>query len=373
MIVGVPKEIKSREHRVSMLPVGVEMLTRRSHQVLIQENAGLASSFDDAAYRAAGGEIVRDAADVFTRADLVVKVKEPLASEFPLMRDGQIMFTYFHFAASEDLTRAVAESHSIAIAYETVETPDGHLPLLTPMSEVAGRMAVHQAAKYLEAEFGGRGILLGGVPGVEPATVLILGGGVVGANAARMAAGLGARVYLLDINLERLRYLSDVMPSNVITMMSNPHNVRDLLERADAVISAVLVHGSKAPKLIRREHLKLMKRGAVIVDVAIDQGGSLETSKPTTHTDPVYVVDGILHYCVANMPGAMPLTSTIALTNATLPYILELADKGCKQALTDNPALRAGANIVRGHITYPQVAATFNFPYTPLDDVLRQL
>ncbi len=371
MIIGILKEIKLNEDRVSLVPAGAEALVQHGHRVLVENNAGQASGFDNAAYQEAGAEIAESGPEVYERADMIMKVKEPLPEEYPLIRAGQVVFTYFHFAASEELTRAMMNSGCLAIAYETIETEDGRLPLLIPMSEVAGRMAVNQAAKYLEREAGGRGVLLGGVPGVEPATVLVLGGGAVGANAARMAAGLGARVYILDIDLERLRYLSDVMPANVVTMMSDPHNIRSLLGKADAVISGVLVHGGKAPRLITREHLKLMKKGAVIVDVAIDQGGSVETSRPTTHQDPVYEVDGILHYCVANMPGAMPVTSTIALTNATLPYAVEIADKGYKQAILENPAIGKGANIVFGKISYPNVAAAFQLPCSTLNDALR--
>lgn len=304
---------------------------------------------------------------------MILKVKEPLPVEYSFLGKGLIVFTYFHFAASEGLTCATIQSKCVAIAYETIETEDGHLPLLTPMSEVAGRMAVQQGAKYLESEHGGRGVLLGGVPGVEPATVVILGGGVVGANAAKMAAGLGARVYILDTNLERLRYLSDVMPLNVVTMMSNSYNIRELLKIADVVISAVLIPGGKTPKLITRSMLALMKKGSVIVDVAIDQGGSLETSRPTTHEDPIYEVDGVIHYCVTNMPGAMPMTSTIALTNATLPYVIEIADKGYKRAILDNPAIQKGANIVLGKVTYENVANAFDMAYTPVKEALKNV
>jgi L-alanine dehydrogenase (EC 1.4.1.1) len=343
MIIGVLKEIKIDESRVALLPVGAELLIEHGHHVLIETQAGSASGFSDDQYLSAGATVVSTAQEVYRRADLIIKVKEPLPQEYPFLREGQIIFTYFHFAASEELTRAIIRANCIAIAYETIETPDSHLPLLTPMSEVAGRMAVQQAAKYLEREHGGRGVLLGGVPGVEPATVVILGGGVVGTHAAKMASGLGAKVYLLDINLERLRYLSDIMPPNVIMLMSNRHNIRELLNKADVLISCVLIHGGKAPKLITRDMLRSMKKGAVAVDVAIDQGGSFETSRPTTHEDPIYEVDGVIHYCVANMPGAMPVTSTIALTNATLPYVVEIADKGYKRAILENPAISKGA------------------------------
>ena len=370
MTVGVLKEIKPNENRVSLLPVGVELLRSHGHEVLVETRAGEGSGFPDKLYEEAGAEIVATAKEVYRRADMVMKVKEPLPQEYDLIREGQIVFTYFHFAASEQLTQAMIKSRCVAIAYETIETADGKLPLLTPMSEVAGRMAVQEGAKYLERTQGGRGILLAGVPGVEPATVMVLGGGVVGTNAAKMAAGLGARVYILDINLDRLRYLSDVMPKNVIPVMSNSHNIRKLLQVADLVICGVLIPGGKAPKLITRDSLKLMKKGAVIVDVAIDQGGSTETSRPTTHEKPIYEVDGVIHYCVANMPGAVPQTSTIALTNATLPYAVEIANKGYKRAILENPEIEKGANIVLGKVTYRAVADAFHLQYTPIKEVL---
>jgi alanine dehydrogenase len=370
MVIGVLKEIKANENRVSLLPVGAELLKEHGHEVLVEKNAGLGSGFPDELYEEVGAKIVDSAAEIYRQADMIMKVKEPLPQEYDLIREEQIVFTYFHFAASEELTRAIIRSRCVAIAYETIETADGKLPLLTPMSEVAGRMAVQEGAKYLERTHGGRGILLGGVPGVEPATVLVIGGGTVGTNAAKMAAGLGARVYILDIDLDRLRYLSDVMPPNVIPMMSNAHNIRELLKRADLVICGVLIPGGKAPKLITRESLKLMKKGAVIVDVAIDQGGSTETSHPTTHHDPIYEVDGVIHYCVANMPGAVPETSTIALTNATLPYAVEIADKGYKKAIQENPEIKKGANIVLGKVTYKAVADAFGLEYTPIEEVL---
>jgi alanine dehydrogenase len=301
-----------------------------------------------------------------------MKVKEPQAEEVPLIREDQIVFTYFHFAASEELTRGIVASKCIAIAYETITDNKGHLPLLTPMSEVAGRMAIQQGAKFLEKAHGGRGILLGGVPGVPPATVVVLGAGVVGMNATKMAAGLGSLVYVLDVNLDRLRYFSDVMPANVITMMSNKANLRKALADADLVVSSVLIPGGKAPKLVTRETLKSMKPGAVIVDVAIDQGGSTETSRPTTHRDPIYEVDGIVHYCVTNMPGAMPMTSTLALTNATIPYALKIADEGYSKAIRSNSHIAAGANIVLGSITHEGVAAAFGLPYEPVYEVLKE-
>ena len=373
MIVGVVKEIMIDENRVALQPVGAEVLVHHGHHVLVETGAGLASGFGDDQYQVTGATVVLTSAEVYERAHMVMKVKAPLPEEYGYLREGQIVFAYFHFAASEKLTRALVGSKCVAIAYETVETENGDLPLLTPMSEVAGRMAVQQAAKYLEREHGGRGVLLGGVPGVEPATVVIIGGGVVGANAAKMAAGLGAKVYVLDVNLERLRYLSDVMPPNVITLMSNAHNLRESLKIADVVIGGVLVHGGKSPKLITRDMLMLMKKGAVVVDVAIDQGGSFESSRPTTHENPIYKVDDVIHYCVTNMPGAMPMTSTVALTNVTLPYVLEIADKGFKAAMLENPAIRRGANIVLGRITYKNVADAFHMRWTPVEEVLRSV
>ena len=371
MIVGVVKEIKKDENRVSLVPVGAEILTQRGHQVLVEKDAGLNSGFQDKEYADSGAKTGLSAEEVFAQADKILKVKEPLESEWKLIRKGQIVFTYFHFAASEELTHAIVDSGATAVAYETIETADGRLPLLTPMSEVAGKMAVQQAAKYLEREHGGRGVLIGGVPGVEPATVMVLGAGIVGTNAAKVAAALGARVFVLDINVDRLRYLDDVMPSNVFTLMSNPANVRNLLKRTDIVIGGVLVHGGRAPKLITREMLSTMRKGAVMVDVAIDQGGSFETSKPTTHKDPIYEVDGVIHYCVTNMPGAMPVTSTVALTNVTLPYVVKIADLGIRSAANENPAIRHGINIMDGKVVYQAVADTFHLPYTELNDVLQ--
>jgi len=359
MIVGVPKEIKTDEYRVAMIPVGVEELTRRGHQVLIQAGAGQGSGISDEQYAGHGAEIVAEAAAIWRRADLIVKVKEPLPEEWPLLREAQIVFTYFHFAADEELTRAVMKSGITAIAYETIKDGRGTLPLLTPMSEVAGRMSIQEGAKYLERPFEGRGILLGGVPGVLPANVAILGGGIVGANAAKVAAGLGANVTILDINLDRLRYLDDVMPRNVTTLFSDRHNVLDCLSRADLLIGAVLIPGARAPYLVRREDLKRMTPGAVIIDVAIDQGGCVETSKPTTHSKPTFMVNDVVHYCVTNMPGAVGRTSTYALTNVTLPYVLQLAKRGHDKAVQENPALAEGVNIRRGKVTNPAVAATF--------------
>ncbi|MEX0893451.1 MAG: alanine dehydrogenase [Gemmatimonadota bacterium] len=370
MIIGVPKEIKNNENRVALVPGGAEALVRAGHTVLIERSAGEGSGFEDEDYMHGGAEIVAAVDDVWARADMIMKVKEPIKPEWPRMRRDQVIFTYFHFAADEELTRAVMDSGAVAIAYETVQLPTGELPLLTPMSEVAGRMAVQEGAKYLEKFFGGRGILVGGVPGVEPATVVVLGGGIVGSNAARMAAGLGAHVYILDVSLNRLRYLADVMPANVTTLHSNPYNVRAMLEKADILVGAVLLPGAKAPSLVRREDLKYMKPGSVIVDVAVDQGGCVETIKATTHEDPIYVVDGVIHYAVANMPGAVSRTSTLALTNATFPYAVALAAKGWKDACRQDRALALGVNAVDGKITYPGVAEAFDLPYTPVEEVL---
>jgi len=370
MRVGVLKEIKIKENRVAVTPAGVEQMVARGHEVLVETGAGKGSGYSNKDYSRTGAQICPSAEQIYACADMILKVKEPMATEYPLIRQGQIVFTYFHFAASEDLTRAVIASGCIAVAYETVRRRDGSLPLLTPMSEIAGRMAIQEGAKYMENTFGGKGKLIGGVPGVNPATVVIIGGGVVGTNAAKMACGLGAKVYLLDANLDRLRYLSDVMPPNCFTLMSNPENVRRLLKEADLVIGAVLIPGSKAPKLITRNQLKLMKKGTVIVDVSIDQGGCFETSRPTTHDDSIYVVDGIIHYCVTNMPGAVSATSTIALTNATLPFALEIADKGCVKAALYNPEIASGINIIEGKITHEGVASAFRLPYTPLEKVL---
>lgn len=362
MIIGVPKEIKTNENRIAVVPAGVEVFTSRGHQVLVEQGGGLGSGFPDDVYAAAGAEIVPKAAEVWARAEMICKVKEPIAAEWPQMRKDQVIFTYFHFAADEALTRAHMKSGSVCIAYETVQLDSGELPLLTPMSEVAGRMAVQEGAKYLEKLQGGRGVLLGGVPGVPPAEVAILGGGVVGLNAAKMAAGLGARVTLLDINLERLRYLADVMPANVELVYSNRHSILDAISRADLVIGAVLIVGGKAPKLVRREDLKRMKPGSVVVDVAVDQGGCIETVKPTTHENPTYVVDNVIHYAVANMPGGVPRTSTLALTNATFPYTKRLAELGWKKACGADRALLKGVNIVAGQVTYPAVAEAFGLP-----------
>jgi len=370
MIVGILKEIKAEEDRVSMTPSGVEVMKGSGHRVLVGKSAGEDSGFRDASYAGAGAHIVDSVAEIYERSDMVMHVKEPQPSEYNLIREGQLIFTYFHFAASEELTRAILKTKAVAMAYETIEGPNRSLPLLTPMSEVAGRMAVHEGAKYLERRQGGRGILIGGVPGVAPATVLIIGAGTVGTHAAQMACGLGAKVYILDIDLERLRHLSEVMPKNCFPMMSTPATIRELVQEADVVIGAVLVPGAKAPKLLTRDMLKTMKKGSVLVDVAIDQGGCFETSKPTTHSDPIYIVDGVVHYCVANMPGAVPMTSTIALTNATLPYALEFAEKGWKQASRENAGIKCGVNMVEGKVTYKGVADTFGLEFVPVDSLL---
>jgi alanine dehydrogenase len=359
MKIGIPKEIKTNENRVAMVPAGIEALVAAGHQVTVEQGAGLGSGFSDAAFQAAGARIAPDSDTVWATAELIVKVKEPIKVEWPRIRAGQTVFTYFHFAADEELACAHLASGATCIAYETVSLPNRELPLLTPMSEVAGRLAVQQGAKYLEKLYGGRGLLLGGVPGVAPANVLILGGGVVGLNAAKIAAGMGAQVSILDLSLERLRYLSDVLPANVQTLFSNRQTVLEQLAHADLVIGGVLIPGAVAPKLVRREDLKLMQPGAVLVDVAIDQGGCFETSHPTTHDDPIYIVDGVVHYAVANMPGAVPRTSTLALTNATLPYVKQLANKGWRDAVRDNEALLKGLNIVDGKITHTAVAEAF--------------
>jgi alanine dehydrogenase len=361
-VVGVPKEIKTDEYRVAMIPVGVEELTRSGHRVLIQTGAGQGSGISDEQYSFNGAEIVPSPEAIWRQADLIVKVKEPLREEWPHLRRGQIVFTYFHFAADESLTQAVLKSGITAIAYETIKDARGTLPLLTPMSEVAGRMSIQEGAKFLERPFEGRGILLGGVPGVLPANVVVLGGGVVGANAAKVAAGLGANVIILDINLDRLRYLDDVMPPNVTTLFSDRHNILDSIQRADLIVGAILIPGAKAPHLVRREDLKRIPTRAVIIDVAIDQGGCIETSRPTTHSNPTYIVDDIVHYCVTNMPGAVGRTSTYALTNVTLPYVLQLARNGLDNAVRQNRGLAEGVNIRQGKVTNSAVAETFKVP-----------
>ena len=369
MKIGVPKEIKTNEHRVALIPSGVASLAEAGHVVLVEHSAGLGSGFTDEQYRSAGAQIT-DADTLWSASELIVKVKEPIREEWPRLRAGQVLFTYFHFAASRELTQALLDSGAICIAYETVAQPSGELPLLTPMSEVAGRMAVQEGAKYLEKQHGGRGVLLGGVPGVAPAHVVVIGGGVVGSHAARLAAGMGARVTIMDVSLERLRCLDETLPANVQTLFSNRHNLLEQLPGADLVIGCVLIPGAAAPRLIQRADLKLMQLGAVIVDVAVDQGGCMETTRPTTHENPIYVVDGIIHYAVANMPGGVPRTATLALTNATFPYLLQLANKGWQQALRDNTALRQGLNIAAGKITYPAVADAFGLPCTAPESFL---
>ncbi len=371
MRVGVPKEIKANENRVALIPVGVEQLRGGGHEVMVEKDAGVGSGFKDEDYRRAGAKIVAHPAEIYGGADMILKVKEPLPAEYPWLREGQIVFTYFHFAASRELTEAVIKSKCVALAYETVELPDRSLPLLIPMSEVAGRLSIQEGARCLEKLYGGIGILLGGVPGVEPANVVIIGGGIVGTNAAKIAAGLGARVTILDVSLDRMRYLDDVMPKNVITVMSNPANIRKAISQADLVVGAVLIPGAKAPHLVTRDMLKLMKRSSVIVDVAVDQGGCVETIRATTHENPTYEVDGVVHYGVANMPGAVPMTSTFALTNATLPYALKIADLGYPACVKASPALGKGVNIAHGKVTYKGVAETFDLPYTPLEEILK--
>ncbi len=370
MIVGIVKEIKAEENRVCMTPDGVEVMRQNGHTVLVEKDAGTGSGFEDERYAAAGAGMLETAREIFERADMIMHVKEPLPPEYDLIRKDQIIFTFLHLAAAQELTHVLIEKGSVNIAYETIQKEDGSLPLLTPMSEVAGRMATQQGAKYLEMEHGGHGVLLGGVTGVDPGTVLVIGGGTVGTNAAKMACGLGAKVYILDTNLDRLRYLNDVMPSNCFPLMANPATIRRLAKDANVVIGAVLVAGAKAPKLLTRDMLQTMKKGAVLVDVAIDQGGCFETSTPTTHNDPIYILDGVVHYCVANMPGAVAMTSTLALTNATLPYAVEIANKGWKGAMRENPEIRLGANVIRGKVTYKAVAEAFGLEYTPVEQVL---
>lgn len=365
MIIGIPKEIKNNENRVALTPAGAKELVKRGHTVYVQHTAGENSGFPDAAYEKAGAQILPSINDVYQIAEMIVKVKEPIAAEYPLVQKGQLVFTYFHFASDEKLTLAMMDSGSVCLAYETVENSDHTLPLLIPMSEVAGRMSIQEGARFLEKPQGGKGILLGGVPGVKPARVLVLGGGIVGHNAALMAAGMGADVTIADISLPRLRYLNEIMPANVKTLYSSTHNIETELPATDLVIGAVLIPGAKAPHLVTRDMLSLMNPGSVLVDVAIDQGGCFETSHPTTHADPIYTVDNIVHYCVANIPGAVPQTSTLALTNATLPYVLKLADKGWKTACKEDKSLFLGLNIVEGQIVYPAVSEAFGLPCYP--------
>lgn len=370
MIIGVPKEIKTNENRVALTPAGALELTKRKHTVYVQSTAGEGSGFDDDEYESAGAKILPTIEEVYAIAEMIIKVKEPIESEWSLIKPDQLLFTYFHFASYEPLTQAMIKSKAVCLAYETVELPDGSLPLLVPMSEVAGRMAIQEGAKYLEKPVKGRGVLLGGVPGVAPGKVLVLGGGIVGTQAAKMAAGLGAEVSILDINLPRLRYLSEVMPPNVNTIFSNEYTIRRMIRDHDLIIGAILIPGAKAPKLITADMLKTMRPGTVLVDVAVDQGGCFETTHPTTHDNPTYIIDHVVHYCVANMPGAVPATSTLALTNATLPYALQLANKGWKKACQDSLPLRKGLNIVGGKVVYQGVADAFGLDYTAVDGVI---
>ena len=359
MKIGIPKEIKNNESRVGMTPAGVFELTKKNHVVFIQTTAGEGSGFFDKDYQEVGATILQSIEEVYSKSEMIVKVKEPIAIEYPLIRENQIVFTYFHFASSEELTKAMIKSKAVCIAYETVEDAEGTLPLLTPMSEVAGRMAIQQGAKYLEKPIKGRGILLGGVPGVAPGKVLVLGAGVVGVQAAKMAAGLGAHVTIMDINMKRLRYVNDVLPNHVVTAFSNEYSIRQNIKTHDLIIGGVLVKGGKAPKLITRDMLKEMRPGTVLVDVAVDQGGCFETTRATTHEDPTYIIDDIVHYCVANMPGAVPYTSTIALTNVTLPFILKLANNGWEQACKLDESLSKGVSIVKGEVLYEEINEAF--------------
>ena len=370
MIIGIPKEIKNNENRVAITPPGVKAFCQAGHQIIIQKSAGLGSGIEDKEYNEAGAAIIETDKEVFEKAEMIMKVKEPLISEYDLLRAGQILFTYFHFASSLELTEAMMKRKVICITYETVQTDDGGLPLLAPMSEVAGKMAAQVAAYYLAAPYGGRGVLMGGVPGVSPAKIVVVGGGTVGTNAAKVAAGMGANVTLFDININRLKYLDDVLPKNITLLMSNQHNIEEEIKDADAVIGAVLIPGAKAPKLVTEEMIKKMKANSVIVDVAIDQGGCIATSKPTSHSDPVFKLHDVLHYCVTNMPGAFSRTSTFALTNATLPYGLEIANKGYKKAVKGNKALAKGLNVIDGKVTYKPVAKVFNLKYYPVEEVI---
>jgi alanine dehydrogenase len=370
MIIGVPKEIKNNENRVALTPAGARELTKKNHTVYVQTKAGDGSGFNDDEYKSVGAKILGTAEEIFAIAEMIMKVKEPIEPEYKLIKKDQLVFTYFHFASYEPLAHAMIASGAVCLAYETVERPDGSLPLLVPMSEVAGRMAIQEGAKYLEKPMGGRGILLGGVPGVMPAKVLILGGGVVGTQAAKIAAGMGADVTITDVNINRLRYLDDVMPENVHTMVSNEYILRELVKTHDLIVGAVLIPGAKAPKLITRDMLKTMRPGTVLVDVAVDQGGCIETCKPTTHENPTYIIDDVVHYCVANMPGAVPYTSTWALTNATLPYALRLANYGWKKACQDKEDLRKGLNVVHGKVVYKGVSDAFGLPFVDVKEVL---
>ncbi len=371
MRIGVPKEIKNNENRVALTPAGVSALVSRGHTVYVQKSAGEGSGFSDTDYRKAGAKIKKDIESTYKIAEMIVKVKEPIESEYKLIKEDQLVFTYFHFASHLPLTKAMIKSKAVCLAYETVQLPDKSLPLLVPMSEVAGRMSIQEGAKYLEKPMGGRGVLLGGVPGVPAGKVMILGGGIVGTQAAKMAAGLGAQVTILDINLNRLRHLADIMPANVTTLYSNDYNIRQLIKESDLIIGAVLIPGAKAPNLITKKMLKDMQAGTVVVDVAVDQGGCIETCTPTTHENPTFIIDEVVHYCVANMPGAVPYTSTLALTNATLQYAIQLADKGWEKACKENEALAKGLNIVKGKVVYKGVADAFNLKYESLDTLLN--
>lgn len=373
MHIGIPKEIKNNESRVALTPAGAHELIKRGHTVSVETLAGDGSGFTDSDYSNVGARILSTADEVWATAEMIMKVKEPIEEEYGRCRKGQLIFTYFHFASSEKLTDAMISSGAVCLAYETVEQSDGSLPLLVPMSEVAGRMAIQEGARYLQKPVKGRGVLLGGVPGVAPGKVLILGGGIVGVQAAKMAAGLGAHVTILDVNLQRLRYINDIMPHHVVTEFSSEYNIRRLIPTHDLIVGAVLIPGAKAPQLITRDMLKLMRPGTVIVDVAVDQGGCVETCTPTTHENPAFIIDDVVHYCVANMPGAVPCTSTIALTNSTLPFALQLADKGWKKACADNEVLRKGLNVVDGKVVYKGVSEAFGLPYTPLKAVLSEV
>ncbi|MDQ1329328.1 MAG: alanine dehydrogenase [Candidatus Poribacteria bacterium] len=372
MIIGVPKEMKPYEYRVALLPVGTETLVKAGHRAIIQDGAGLGSGITNEDYQKAGAEIVSTMDEVYQNAEMMVKVKEPMPEEYNLIKQGMVIFTYFHFAANIPLAQEMLARKPICIAYETIQEKDGSLPLLTPMSEVAGRMAIQEGAKYLEKPMMGRGILLGGVPGVAPANVVILGGGIVGTNAAKVAAAFGAQVTIMDINMDRLRYLDDIMPKNVVTLMSNAHNIRDRIKEADLLIGAVLVPGSRTPSLVTRDMIKTMKPGAVIVDVSVDQGGCIETTRPTTHYNPTFVEYDVVHYCVTNIPGAVGRTSSYALTNVTLPFVLQLANKGWRKALTENPALLKGLNIANGKVTFKAIAETLGLEYYPAEKMLNQ-
>jgi len=371
MIIGVPKEIKNNENRVAITPAGVKAFTQAGHQVFVQKSAGSGSGISDQEYIDAGASIQDNPEEIFQKAEMIMKVKEPMSVEYPMIRPGQIVFTYFHFAASRELTEGMMERHCICIAYETVETEDKGLPLLNPMSEVAGKVAGHVAAYYLALPYGGRGILMGGVTGVKPAKVVVIGGGTVGTNAAKVAAGIGANVTILDINLNRLKYLDDIMPKNVNFLVSNQHNIEQEIKDADALIGAALIPGAAAPKVVTEDMVRIMPENSVIVDVAIDQGGCIQTSKPTSHSEPTYKLHGVLHYCVTNMPGAFARTSTFALTNATLPYAMEIANKGYQKALISNPSIARGLNVLEGRITYKPVADAFGFAYYPIDELYK--